>query len=429
MTVSDGTAGLGEGFLLGGKGYDEIRNISCVGERCTLFGDSNKSFGESTDFFVIAEGAEFKPIWARTFGGTHRELLHAVAPTRNGGHVLIGTSQSLFFTALKFASPSRPPRPIAMNVDTDGNLRWARTFDFLKGAFFGVTQGPDGGHVLVGFNSSGAHDSVLAAKLSSDGRLTWAYAYDLGKNAVGVGVVSTDDGSFAIAGFSASDDRQAQKMLVMKIDGLGAPLWAKSYDSDGRQRIISFAAMPDSSLVAAGWSIPPGGVGGVFVSKLSGRGAPLWSVSFEGILRTGQARDVIPGHDSDILVCGTILKGPHGANDGMAVLLGEDGTAKALTVIGGPGFDDITAAVRWKNRSYRLLGTTVNFGASVQNAFSIVWSPQLSGEESRRGLEATRLTLKETDAEIVRTELKLLVTELPLSSIETTNIAVPAGVR
>jgi len=426
VSIGDAAAGLEDAQLVGGKGWDWGRSILCeIDGRCALFGYGNKSFTESTDFFAIGEGADGKPAWARTYGGTHRELLSAVAPTLDGGYLLAGMSQSLFFTSMRVISPSRPPRPIVISIDAVGEPRWALTFDAPAVWLFGAAPTADGGHVLVGFIPGiGLPNPIVAVKLSAKGEVVWGYSYNFGVNAFAAAAVSTNDGGIAIAGYSSPDHRPAQNALLMKVDDLGAPLWAKLYDTDGRQCALSIAAMPDSSLVTTGWSVASSGTQRVYAQKVSSAGTPMWAFSLEG-LRSGMGRHVILGHRSDMLIAGTMADGPHGGQDGLAVLLGSDGTPKASIVIGGPKDDEIRAAARLRDGRYRLFGSTESFDAAAVDALSVVWSPQSIRGETSPGLDPKPLAIHEMPSEVVRKDLEVRAVRLPLSSIESTKLIIP----
>src|SRR5262249_60379804 len=107
---------------------DWARKISCTPQGCAIFGHTIKSFGETTDYFAMMESPQGEILWARTYGGTHRDQLRAASAAADG-YLMAGSSQSLFFTALKVINPNRPPRPFLLRIDEAGNPRWAATFD------------------------------------------------------------------------------------------------------------------------------------------------------------------------------------------------------------------------------------------------------------------------------------------------------------
>src|SRR5437867_11347901 len=101
-----------ETVLIGGGGNDWGNTILCQSDgACALFGYGIKSFGESTDLFAAMQSPQGKWLWANTYGGTHKDELRTAIKTSDGGYLLVGMSQSLFFTGLKVFGPSRPARP------------------------------------------------------------------------------------------------------------------------------------------------------------------------------------------------------------------------------------------------------------------------------------------------------------------------------
>lgn len=191
FNISD-APGISEAHLLGGGGMDWARKIICTQRGCALFGYTIKSFDESTDYFIAMESPQGKIFSARTYGGTHRDVLNDAALASDGGYLLVGHSQSLFFTALKVISPSRPARPFLLRTDEAGNGRWAATFD--SGGvtdLLHVIQASDDNHVLVGYGHSPEKKvEVVAVKVSKDGHVIWAYRYNIGTQAYALSAVA-----------------------------------------------------------------------------------------------------------------------------------------------------------------------------------------------------------------------------------------------
>lgn len=153
--INVGNVEITQSMLLGGLGLDRGRKLDCDSAgNCTLFGSTFKSFGESTDIFVIRLNPNHTPEWARTYGGTNKDTLQDVVASRDGGYLLFGSSQSLFITPLKVLSPHRVPRPLIVKLSHGGDVEWAKLVQFndskAQTKLFSATQTTDGGFVLVG---------------------------------------------------------------------------------------------------------------------------------------------------------------------------------------------------------------------------------------------------------------------------------------
>lgn len=397
------------GRLLGGDGLDWGNAIVSRDDGSyTLLGRTHKSFGESTDLFVASYGPQDELLWANTYGGTHKEYLNGGIPTTDGGYLLIGGSQSMFFTAMKVFSPSYPPRPIALKLDAAGAVEWAMTLNDHRLEFRDVTQMQDGTYLFVGGRWEGEESDnwdAYAMNISAQGTLLWAFRYDIRLVDVAFGVRGGPDASAIIAGYTMPD-REHTDLFMMKIDSAGRPLWAKAHEADQHQTPAAMTELRDGTYAVTGWSGERDSADkkdsiekDIFVARVSGEGDLLWYQLY-GSPDRDEAMSILKGHGNDLVVVGRTGMPEQDQEDGTALLIGSDGSLKAATLVPGQFNVELMAAAVDRDDGYLLFGDMGSFYISYPpnvDQLLLRWSPgaaQTTAPFSQRALDATSVPVE-----------------------------------
>jgi hypothetical protein len=254
---------------LGGDGMDYGRNVFCADDgTCVLFGDTIKSFGKSTDLLAIGLESDGRIEWARTYGGKDKDRICGAAASATDGFLVLSLSESSFFTPLPGDHPSRP---LFLRLSTAGAVQWAGTFDGFLGAPEPVAaaEGRDGGWLVVMNRPIG---KPFFAKLSASGDVEWSGHLEFPTPAYLVGVTAEGAGGFLCAG-RLQETEDTDDIVVLALDAVGRPRWAKVYAADGDQDV---------------WSISPA-AGGALVSG-SSRGSGAWDILAVAIDANGEVR-------------------------------------------------------------------------------------------------------------------------------------------
>lgn len=395
---------LHEGRLLGGDGLDWGNAIVSRDDGSyTVMGRTHKSFGESTDLFVASFGPDDALRWTSTYGGTHKESLNCGIPTSDGGYLLGGSSQSMFFTAMKVFSPSYPPRPIAVKLDAAGAVAWAMTINDSGMDIRDAIQMKDGTYLFVGdwwdWKTEGSDEwDMYAVKVSAQGTLVWASRYSANLVDAAFGVREDVGSSAVIAGYTKSEQGSAN-LLVMKIDNNGVPLWAKAYEAQRDQVPFAMTAFPDGTYAVTGWSGEKDSAEkDIFVARVSGEGELLWYQLY-GSPDRDEAMSILTGHGDDLVVVGRTGMPEQDQEDGTALLIGSDGSLKAATLVPGQFNVELMAAAADRDDGYLLFGDTGSFYISYPpnvNQLLLRWSPgvaQSTTPFSQRALNAKSISV------------------------------------
>jgi hypothetical protein len=374
ITAALGVADLTDAYLLGGSGNDWVREIVCDGDGCALFGFTMGGGGGAMDFLAVAEAPDGTVRWAKTYGGTYRNMLRTAVRAGDGGYLLVGTSESRFTTSLKAMVPNRPARPLIVKIDGAGEPRWAETFDpgGIRELYRGVAV--PGGHVLVGYAEVAEVPRMAAMKVSDAGEVVWAYAYTNDTPTWGVDAVARENGDIVIAGSTGtSDGKRAVDALVVTLGPDGAVRRARQYHSpSAKLEVVPIVAGKGRELIVAGTARADAGQQ-VFVMKLAGDGRPVWSRRYAWPKAAAVSR-AVRGHYRDVIVVGRMADAGAPA-DAVAMLIDERGQVKASTVVAGPRNDEFMTAVPWADGRYRLVGDTESFGTARFDFLSAMWTP------------------------------------------------------
>lgn len=432
---------------VGGGGLDWARRVICdVDDECTLFGYTIKSFGETTDFLAVHLSATEIPTWARTYGGTNKDELWDVIQTKDHGYLLVGMSQSLFFTPLKAISPHRPPRPFILKLDHDGNMQWAKTLDMgllESGAFLGAaTQDSDGNYILVGSffvqQASGSQKTqelqqwlwqgkgpnrnileekdILVLKLAPDGHplLLNRYVPDE-SSSMAYAVTGMPDGHVLIAG------AEGRASILLEIDSNGVPVHAEGFELGMQQAPDFILRRPSGGVILGGDARGDANSSKTFSLWLDEKEAVLKARLYSNPKGLESMSAVLGPHDT-LCIAGRSGDVKTDKEAGVAFIVEDSGKIKSSVVLAGSGNTEFTAIRPLTGGGYRLLGDTDGFDASYVDMVTAVWA---SNANTEYPISESPYTPKVTSPKInfLTGDLKSL-TNIPVSLVDTMIIKV-----
>lgn len=439
--------------LLGGDGYDDSRNSICDTQgACTLFGFTNKSFGDSTDYLIIHLTPSGAPDWARTYGGTNRDELRYAIPASDKGALLVGMSQSLFYTSLKVFSPSKPPRPFLLRVDAQGNAQWAMTMD-IDGVgssqlqFERGIQTPDGGFILVGIYEVGPGASMHAAaekawtwngtapdfgdkgygtmalaRLGADGHVAWLKRYSMANDTTAAWSARVDpDGHLLVLGHISGKDN----LLWMHLDADGHVLNAEAM-TDPRVSLPSLIPAPDGGAAVIAWSSPAStGPGGLYAARYSASGEIKWAREYAYSVPVASMDAAFASPDT-LCVVGRLNGGDQSRP--FAVALDANGKLDAGLTFGESKPTELTGVSPLPHGQCLLTGDTADYGAEHINLLISAWDPSHDQNGLAAKFTQTAFTPKLEPINVVEatTDTKDLHL-LPLAQLAVETIQVPAA--
>jgi hypothetical protein len=281
----------------GGTGEDYAMGIvaaadggyAVAGYTKSTDGDITNSHGLG-DMVVIKLDASGNKQWVKTFGGTKYDIANSIATTIDGGFVLTGQTVS---TDGDVSGNHGSFDLLAIKIDASGNIVWSKTIGgSLYDAGYSVVQTNDGGYAIAGFTSSKDGDissnqgttDFLVVKLNASGNKQWVKTYGGMAEDYAMSIIATADGGYALAGYTSSvngdvtSNHGSSDLWVMKLDASGSKQWAKTFGGSDSETHGSIISSPDGGYVVA--TITGGNDGDV--TGYHGGVSDIWVVKLNG---------------------------------------------------------------------------------------------------------------------------------------------------
>ncbi len=255
LVKTDSTGGLLWTRTFGGTGSDNGWAVHETRDGFILSGYTNSSGAGGYDFYLIKTNTTGELQWSRTYGGPGDDYCWALAPTRDGGFVLVGETESFGAGEDDF---------YLVKTDGMGTEQWSKTYGGSKGdRCFGVApiEGGNGGYVLAGQTySSGAGDrDVFVIKTKANGDQDWSRTFGGAESDVGHSIVGTSDGSFLVTGYTTSFATAGDDPYIIKINEDGRTHWKRVLSIEGSNHTLTGDEATDGGFYLVGFSDPPAG--------------------------------------------------------------------------------------------------------------------------------------------------------------------------
>lgn len=234
-----------------------------------LVGRSN-SFSSSQDIFVVKTDLSGNIIWSKAIGTDSTEYGLRAAEGPNG-YLIIGQTKGSIHSVRTDIT--------LINLDTDGNIKWSKSFgsEFGSEVGYDVMSIGEDGWVFAGYtgiNNIGLNDGLFGI-IDTTGSLQ--ASFEVG----GTGdddirrIISGDDAVYMVGNTRSFNVGGGQDVFVAKYNVAGGPPtldWFKTYGGDGTESVTGAEATPDGQIVitALSTSYPGAENGLVMVLDSSG---------------------------------------------------------------------------------------------------------------------------------------------------------------
>lgn len=311
-------------------------------------------------------------LWTRTIGGTNIDVGHSVKETSDRSLITAGYTRSF--------GPQSGRRVWLVRTSGNGQLLWMNTFGGNNDdEGYAVVQTNDGGFAVAGYTSSfgaGGKD-VYLVRTDSLGNELWTRTFGGAQDDEGYSLLQTADGGFLIAGVSSSFTSGSRDVWLVRTNASGAMLWSRNIGGFGSDGAWSVKQSSDGGYIVAGWtfSYGPGAVGNAWLVKTDSSGNLQWQKPFGG---TGvdRAHDVCQTVDGGYAAAGYTSSSGSGLDDLYLIRTDSIGNELWTRTIGGSGRDyGQSIAQSTADGGFLIAGYTLSFGAGSEDAWFVKTDP------------------------------------------------------
>jgi outer membrane protein assembly factor BamB len=317
-----------------------------------ISGDTNSSGAGGWDVWLIKTGAAGNVQWNKTYGGVLDEVSGGMCKTSDGGYAISGYTTS-------FGAGGRDAWLV--RTGADGRAFWAKTYGGAGDDYaLNVIQSSDRGYVLTGYTSSfgaGGQDAYII-KTDEHGNMEWSSAFGEKDNDIVYDARQTSDGGYIIAGYTNSSVSHSIDAWLIKLDHFGNMVWNKTYGGTGNDYGYSMAESDDGGYAIFGYTTSFGGYK-VYLVKTDASGNMQWNKTY------GATPIEIGLHGIRTADGGYAISGWNYANGQDFILIKTDaaGNLQWEMTYGGTGVDNAYALLQSSDGGYVLTGNTNSFGA------------------------------------------------------------------
>ena len=317
-------------------------------------GDTSSFGAGGSDFWLIKTDADGNMQWNKTYGGALSEVSGDMCQTSDGGYAIAGGTYS-------FGAGGEDVWLV--KTDTAGNMQWNQTYG---GAgieiVYHVVQTNDGGYAMAGYTTSfgvGSWD-VYLVKTDASGNMQWNKTYGGNNSDYVDDVVQTSDGGYVLTGTTRSFGAGGMDAWLVKTDAAGTMLWNMTYGGTGTDAGESLVQSGDGGYAWVGYttSFGAGGMDCWFV-KTDASGNIQWNKTY------GTTVNELAIHVIQTAPEGYAMVGWNYTNGQDFLLIKTDasGNIEWNMTYGGTGVENGYALLQASDGGYVLTGSTNSFGA------------------------------------------------------------------
>jgi hypothetical protein len=276
---------------IGGSSQEKMQSIYQTRDGGYIIGGSSSSekSGEKTidgfgnlDYWIVKLDSKGIIKWQKTFGGIYMDELRSIEPTKDGGYIVGGYSNSPS-SGNKTDDNKGIGDYWVIKLDKDGNEQWQKTIGGDQDDQLSVVHQTYDGNYIIGGNSnsnssnekskgneSGTDFWIL--KLDETGKTIWQETYNIGKVDVLNSLVENSDHSLLLGGFAQGESSQTLKGIMkkagdslkakkgtddyvaIKITEKGEEIWRKTVGSNGEDLLKKAIETRDGGYLLTGTS-------------------------------------------------------------------------------------------------------------------------------------------------------------------------------
>lgn len=357
---------------VGGSGLDLCNGMAKTSDGGFIMAGWTDSYGQGGgDVYVIKLDSNANLTWAKTLGGTQNDGGGSVIQTSDGGYAINAWSHS--YGSGSSSSNWWDYNIYVVKLKPNGFPDWTETIsDTGWSDPGGIVESTDKGLVILGSALAVPGDSsdICITKLDSSGNIKW------NTNIGGTGddepgfITTTNDGGYAITGYTNSFGLGSYDVYVIKVDSLGNVQWTETMGGSGNDYGECIIQTTDGGYAISGETLSFGDTvnGDVYVIKLNNAGHIMWTKTIGGSGADGAQQIIQTKNGGYAIAAQTYSYGGNPSGDVYAIKLDSSGNLQWTRAIGGVGEDYANSVVQTRDGGYAF-GGGYNFGSDGKAYF------------------------------------------------------------
>lgn len=309
---------------LGGVGNEFSPHLIRDGDKIYIAGNTNRSFGESTDAVIFRMDFSGKFLDSVALGGASKDIYGSIGISPSHSVLVLG-SQSYFNSPISaFLSGTNKLRPIILGLDSELNILWAKDCRLNGGYEYTSIFSYQGNNYLLGNDSQGY---LFFVKINDEGEVFFQKKYFFG---MGRKMLRLSSGDFLVSGWTSVEKKMCMFGAVLSEKGELKSTFC--YSVNGAVSLYSLVMGPNGAAYGLGGLKEDSGKVGNVLVKFRQDGSVEW-----GRLLTSSHEVVLfsiaPFSDTEFLLSGSFKNhGPKSStvDEGIHVIIDLKGNVKSM---------------------------------------------------------------------------------------------------
>jgi len=234
-------------------------------------------------------------LWSKTIGLDRSVYASTLTVVRDGGFVILGET-------INNSGEVKHSDILVTKTDKDGNILWSKIIGGDRTDYgYSISETIDHGYIIGGeTNSFGKGDwDYYFVKLKENGDIEWTRAFGTDSSDFGRVARQAPDGTFILGGTCVTSKDVDMEIGLIRVDANGGLIWAKTMGGQGAEYLLDLITLDDKSFAIAGYTSSFGlNQEDAFISILDFDGKMKWMKSYGG-----------PEEDHGVALCKTTNDG------------------------------------------------------------------------------------------------------------------------
>ena len=340
----------------------------------------------------------------KTYGSVYGNQANSIISTNTGGYAVAGWydvegsfTAEFYLVLIDAQGDTLLTKTYGSKVDTTANI----TVNGSGNEGYNLIQTDDDGFFFIGerHDFPGGPSEVFAVKINATGEMEWSKTYGGFDNEYGLSVHQTDDGGYAIGGFTESFGTGSRNFYLLRTNSFGDILWTKTYGGTSIEAANQIQPTNDGGYIMVGYSFSFGaGNSDIFVIKTDENGEIIWEKTYGGDLND-LGLSITLTDEGGYIICGGTESFGAGNSDVLVVKINADGDVLWSKTYGGNGYELGVSVAKTVNNDFIIAGYTRTFGAGGEDFYVLkidtqgdtIWTKTFGGEfdESAKAVIST----------------------------------------